>query len=185
MKSMTNEFENTCCENIFDHGRFELENGEIIDQFGEIPPIKLDSNTPDGSEPYTVDGRTLLHFLNKTFSVDIPIGEIAKEAIEEDEPKMTVFNEYDFQNTLFNAAINFIRNAPKGFVYVVFGMGSVKLDISNPQNALEVNKDYVEIFNAENGEVTMLKTTEITGFVFEPKITELEDIEEDIDHADD
>ena len=56
-----------------------------------------------------------------------------------------------------------------GNIFIIFGMGSVNLDISNPENWLSITRDYVEVYNAENGELTLINVNEITGFIFEPE----------------
>ena len=112
--------------------------------------------------------------------IELTMNEIAAP---EEIPKMSVYmDEYNVPE-MFRAAFHTIRDAKDGFVYVVFGMGSVKLDISNPQNAIDFNSTYVEIFNAENLEITMLKISKVDGFVFEPKpepepAVDIEELEE-------
>ena len=86
----------------------------------------------------------------------------------EEEPKMFV---YASERTprLFRRICEIISREPKGHLYVAFHMGSVNLDISNVNNILDLDYDFVEIFNAENGELSLIKTDEITGFIFEPE----------------
>ena len=88
----------------------------------------------------------------------------------EEEPKMFVYVS-ERAPRLFRRAFEVISDATKGHIYIAFHMGSVILDISNVNNILELDDDYVEIFNAENGELSLIKTDEITGFIFEPEHT--------------
>lgn len=73
---------------------------------------------------------------------------------------------------MFKRATEKIEQYRGGYVYVVFGMGSVKLDIDDPLNLIRFYYDYVEIFNHENGETTLLRMDQIKGFVFEDKPVE-------------
>lgn len=93
-------------------------------------------------------------------------------------PKMNVYIEQGIPNPMFQVAFHRILDDSNGYVYVVFKMGSVQLDMDNPKNYLDFNRDYVEIYNDETGETTMIKIDEITGFVFEHKIPlSVEDLE--------
>lgn len=79
---------------------------------------------------------------------------------------------------MFRRAADKIEKYHGGYVFVVFEMGSVKLDIDDPQNRICFYFDYVDIFNNENGETTLIRCDQIKGFVFENKPVHIEDDEE-------
>lgn len=53
-------------------------------------------------------------------------------------------------------------------LYVFFDMGSVILNTGNPSNHIIVYPEYVEIYNSESMETTVIREDKINGFVFEP-----------------
>ena len=101
---------------------------------------------------------------------DIPmsIKELEEKSAIEVEPKMCIFVDTERVPRIFTRVLEIVKDESKGYLFVAFHMGSVRLDISNVNNILEISDDYIEIFNAENGETSLLKTDEVTGFIFEP-----------------
>ena len=98
--------------------------------------------------------------------LDKAISIIEKDLSEE--PKMCLFVDIERVPRIFKRVLEIVKDESKGYLFVAFHMGSVRLDISNVNNILEISDDYIEIFNAENGETSLIKTDEVTGFIFEP-----------------
>ena len=145
----------------------------IIDTEGEIPPIKPDFQTDDGSESGNADALTLMRFLNENI---FQAHDIELKCVEEECPKMTFLFEDDISyhsEHMFREVqerIDF-EDDPH-LLYVFFDMGSVVLDILNPSNHIIVYTDYLEVYNSEKMEHTWIKSSEIKGFVLEPNRTE-------------
>lgn len=68
---------------------------------------------------------------------------------------------------------------PKGDLYIFFDMGSIRLDIEDPNNHILFYCDYTSVFNHETGETTLIKNSVIKGFVFEDK-PDLDGLKEDL-----
>ena len=62
-----------------------------------------------------------------------------------------------------------VEEYPEGSLYIFFDMGSIRLDIEDPNNHILFYCDYTSVFNHENGETTLIKNDVIKGFVFEDK----------------
>jgi len=164
-------------------GRFVVKEGVIFDNEGEIAPIKVECATEDGSESQYIDPMGLTHFLNNIF--------IPKESVDCSKPLKEMIMDIEVENEkLFYGNGLISRLAEKipqyrgGYMYLFFDMGSVKLDIDDPINWVKFHEDFIEIFNNENGETTLLKSSELKGFVFENKPVELEDLKEDLSNDD-
>jgi len=117
---------------------------------------------------------------------DLP--EVKKECtceLEEEIPKLDFFfkDEISYMRlSMFREIQSRVEFETNCYLFIFFDMGSVKLDINNPINSVSISEDYVEIYNAENEELTFIKTSEIKGFVFEQKpVEKLEDVLNDDD----
>ena len=104
--------------------------------------------------------------------------------MEDMPPKMKIYAEQGIP-LMVQEAIDMVRDTPDGYFYIAFSMGSVKLDIQNEGNLVEFNRDYATIFNDENGEISIIKLSEISAFVIEPFINREETEEAIIDCEDD
>lgn len=62
---MIEEIEKIVGKGLLEGRYYFNENYEIVDKKGEIPPIKIDCATEDGSESCWCDASTLLKHLNK------------------------------------------------------------------------------------------------------------------------
>ena len=95
--------------------------------------------------------------------------EVSKEPYVE-EPKMCVYVDTQRVPRMFRRVLSILHDEHYGSIFIAFAMGSIRLDITNENNVLEIEDDYIEIFNADNQELTLIKTSEVTGFIFEPEI---------------
>lgn len=57
----------------------------------------------------------------------------------------------------------------KGNLFIAFEMGSIRLDLENTSNYIEVNRTYIKIYNDETGETSVIRNDKITGFIYEPE----------------
>ena len=87
----------------------------------------------------------------------------------EEEPKLNSYIEYS-ASEMCRAMAEQLEFVNEGSLFIIFGMGSIRLSIDNPDNFLSITRDYIEIFNAENKELTFIKMDDLTGFVFEPPV---------------
>ena len=115
--------------------------------------------------------------------------ECIAKSMEDMPPKMKIYAEQGIP-LMVHEAIQMVHDTPDGYFYIAFSMGSVKLDIQNEENLVEFNRDYATIFNDENGEISIIKLSEISAFVIEPFINREETEEaiidcEDEDHEED
>lgn len=102
----------------------------------------------------------------------------AKAEYCEEKPKMFFMfgNEEGYHKyPMLRCVQQYICDNFESNMFVFFNMGSITLDVENPRNHMIINDGFVEIFNDENGETTFIKVEEIKGFVFEPKLANLDD----------
>ena len=82
---------------------------------------------------------------------------------------------------MYNEIHEMINHYPPGTLFIAFEMGSIRLDIQDPHNWLEVNRTYLKAYNHENGETAIMKIEKIMGFIYEPLPEPMsEDLEEEL-----
>lgn len=139
-------------------------------------------NKNKGSENYPCYDKdaaeTLCAFLNDLF--------LPKEALDCSAPfeEMVMDIQVENERVLYGNGLiqRLAEKIPQyrgGYMYLFFDMGSVKLDIDDPINCVNFQEDYIEIFNNDNGETTLLKFSELKGFVFENKPLTLDELEDE------
>jgi len=103
---------------------------------------------------------------------------LEKCACEDEVPKMG-FYVADPEIPVMFQELHEIMFHDSGRLLVVFEMGSITLDISNPKNWLEINRTYVKIYNDDTEETTIIRMEKVTGLIYEP-LMELhpEDVED-------
>lgn len=79
---------------------------------------------------------------------------------------------------MFQELHEIINHLREGMLFLAFEMGSIKLDISVPATWLEVNRTYMKVINAENGEMSIIRADKITGFIYEPPKKEMPEEDE-------
>jgi len=82
---------------------------------------------------------------------------------------------------MFQELHELICHGGNGSLFLAFEMGSIRLNISDPANYVEVNRSYVKVYNNESGEVSIIKIDKMIGFIFEPEEILEEDLEESIE----
>ena len=97
--------------------------------------------------------------------------EVSKEPYVE-EPKMCVYVDTQRVPRMFRRVLSILHDEHYGSIFIAFAMGSIRLDITNENNVLEIEDDYIEIFNADNQELTLIKTSEVE-LTSRPTITKL------------
>ena len=95
------------------------------------------------------------------------------------EEKLNLFIDYSAPEMCRRVAEQ-LEYVNEGSIFIIFGMGSIRLSIDNPENFLTINRDYIEVYNDVNRELTFIKIEDLTGFVIEPPKTFC-DCEEDCD----
>ena len=78
-----------------------------------------------------------------------------------------------YANPMFARIAEKIQSYNGGILFIFFGNGSVRLEIDNNNNYIKFNEKYTEIYNAAEGETTLIKNDEIKGFIFEDADTNL------------
>lgn len=139
--------------------RFRLDTGCIIDQ--EENMVLSDEQV-----------RNLLNQLdeqNKEYE-ELLNGEPIE--IEEEVPKMEFIfeNEQSFHKNSFLRRIQEeVAISEDMYLYVFFNMGSIILDIDDPDNHIYCNYSFSEIYDNHKKEFTFIKNDEIKGFILEFK----------------
>ena len=95
--------------------------------------------------------------------------ELVEKCAEEPVPKMNYFIDYTVSE-MCRALDEQLSYRDTGSIFIIFKMGSIRLNIANPENWLSITRDYIEIHNDENGELTFIKIDDLTGFVLEPEV---------------
>lgn len=124
------------------------------------------------------DADEIAEILNYMFQ-ETEIEGIPKECVEHN-PKLRYFIS-DEAPLMFRVLHNLCDN-DEGTLFIAFEMGSIRLDISNPNNWIEVNRTYMLVYNDINHETSVLRTDKITGFIYEPPTEEvdLESLEKEL-----
>ena len=99
------------------------------------------------------------------------MNEVGKELEQQKEPveeqKLNLFIDYSAPEICRRVAEQ-LEYVNDGSIFIIFGMGSIRLSIDNPDNFLTITRDYIEVFNDVNQELTFIKIEDLTGFVIEP-----------------
>lgn len=113
----------------------------------------------------------LNHMNHENELTDIP------KACEDHPPKLGFYIS-DEAPVMFRVLYSLL-DPNEGTLFIAFEMGSIRLDISNPNNWIEVNRTHILVYNDISHETSVIRIDKVTGFIYEPPI-DTDSLEEEL-----